>query len=158
MRVEVVKRVPLSFPVARLRAATERSIAALRRMGYGRKRRYTLFLVFVPKRESQKLHRMFLKKKRPADILSFDYGAFGELVLAPELIWEEARRSGRPFFEEAVRLIIHGIVHLLGLHHERSRRLAEKTSRIEQIVFRRLGQKSPGEAGRLLPRRKVSGM
>jgi rRNA maturation RNase YbeY len=47
--------------------------------------------------------------------------------------------AGRPLEEELVTLLIHGVLHLCGYDHERSRREAWRMQEKEQQMRRRLG-------------------
>ena len=60
-----------------------------------------LTLVFVKKRESQRLNRNYRRKNRPTDVLSFSPEAqgegLGELVLCVPILKRQAREQGHSF-------------------------------------------------------------
>lgn len=95
-------------------------------------------LVFVSDQESAKLNARFRKQPKPTSILSFDYGSSGELIVPPHLIRRAAARAGEPFRMRLAALVVHGMLHLAGFHHEPSRRRARHFDRVEREVLERL--------------------
>lgn len=68
-------------------------------------------------------NRRFKKRKGPTDVLAFGFGdeddLLGEVYVSLDRAFEQAREYGVSEFEEISRLIIHGVLHLLGYtHHE----------------------------------------
>ena len=70
------------------------------------------------------LNRNYWGKDEPTDVLSFPQdegdgpdGLAGDIVIALEAVSENADYFGVPFEEEVKRVIIHGILHLLGWDH-----------------------------------------
>ena len=64
----------------------------------------------------------YRKKDAPTDILSFGYQnneseIQGELILCPEIIWENADEDGIEPMEELLKNLIHGILHISGYEH-----------------------------------------
>ena len=154
MRIEVFNRTKVRILRKDLVAKTGKIFSLLRALGYWKKPHYTLNLVFVPDRESRIIHQRFMKKPAAANVLSFDYGAFGELILAPAVIRREARAVGRPFSEAMIRLIVHGALHLAGIHHGHSSVQKQKSIRLEGEITARLGI---GEVRRLRSHRHTPG-
>ena len=72
-----------------------------------------------------RLNRDYRGKYEPTDVLSFpqsegegpDGGPAGDIVIALETVSENASYFGVSFEEEVKRVIIHGILHLLGWDH-----------------------------------------
>jgi probable rRNA maturation factor len=77
-------------------------------------------------------------------VLSFpadDYpdGRFlGDVVISVEKAEEQAKDGGWTLDEEIDRLLIHGILHLLGYDHEKSRKEAEIMRALERKLARAL--------------------
>jgi probable rRNA maturation factor len=79
---------------------------------------------------------------RPTDVLSFSQVEGEEPVVVPELLgdvvisWEtasrQARRLDRPVSSEMKRLLIHGVLHLLGYDHEGDADAAEAMREMEE--------------------------
>jgi probable rRNA maturation factor len=55
----------------------------------------------------------------------------GDVVISVEKAKEQAEQRGRTLDEEMVALLIHGVVHLLGYDHERSRKDARIMGAVE---------------------------
>lgn len=80
-----------------------------------------IVLVFVSAKEIKFLNSRFRKKDKPTDILSFqslDQESFGELILCPEIIFNQARENSWPQKYEYAYMILHGFLHLFGYDHE----------------------------------------
>jgi probable rRNA maturation factor len=106
--------------------------------------RRTVKLILVNALESQKaevsllllddcgitaLNEQYRGKPRPTDVLSFPlYTAeeltdmqpevLGDVVISIETAARQAERAGCALWEEMTRLLVHGILHLLGFDHE----------------------------------------
>lgn len=87
-----------------------------------------LSLALVKNREIQELNAKYRNKNEPTDVLSFPSQAIlptgiqilGDVVISVEQAEKQAGRR-KALEEEIERLLIHGILHLLGYDHERSR-------------------------------------
>jgi probable rRNA maturation factor len=70
----------------------------------------------------QTLNRSYRKINQPTDVLSFgdeeQSDFLGDLAISIEQIETQALEYGVPFDEEFKRILIHGILHLSGYHHE----------------------------------------
>ena len=75
-------------------------------------------------RELERLNRMFLGKDYPTDVLSFPAegpGAIGELAISVERARQQAEEHGHSPTDEIRILMLHGVLHLLGMNHENDR-------------------------------------
>src|SRR5258706_3561383 len=73
-------------------------------------------------RELQRLNREFLGKDYPTDVLSFPAAdGAGELAISAERAREQAAALGHTIEREIQILMLHGVLHLMGLDHERDR-------------------------------------
>lgn len=76
------------------------------------------------------------------DVLSFSYGNMqmdgmpflGEVVIAPKVAEDQAKRARVSLEQELRKLLVHGILHLLGYDHETDR---GQMKRIQTKLLRR---------------------
>jgi rRNA maturation RNase YbeY len=91
--------------------------------------RYLLSLAFVNKGEIKKLNKKFRKKDQATDVLSFELkqgNSLGEIVICPEIVKENAKKDKIPVKKEMIKVFIHGILHLCGYDHKKSKAEAKK--------------------------------
>lgn len=139
MRLEFINRTRRRLPTPALRSFTRRAIRHLHRMGYHLGPRSALTVAFVGEAEGRRLAAKFLRRRAPANVLAFDYGRVGELVMAPGRIAGEARAAGVSCQRMSERLIAHGLLHLAGVHHEGGGRPARRAALGERALLVRLG-------------------
>jgi probable rRNA maturation factor len=95
--------------------------------------RETISLAFVGKAEIKKLNKKFRQKDKPTDVLSFDLseeGYLGEIVICPEVVKEKN--------EEIIAVFVHGILHLCGYDHEKSKKEAMKMQDKEKFYLAKI--------------------
>jgi len=71
--------------------------------------------------ELQRLNRGFLGRDYPTDVLSFPSGTqtdLGEIAISTGRAAHQARQFGHSVDEEIRVLMLHGVLHLLGMDHE----------------------------------------
>ncbi len=80
----------------------------------------------------QDLNRRFLNKDRSTDVIAFPFGeeegVWGEIYVSEDRAKDQALEYRVPFQEEFMRLIIHGVLHLLGYQD----RTTESKDRMEK--------------------------
>jgi probable rRNA maturation factor len=84
------------------------------------------------------LNRQFRKKDDTTDVLSFPAGAgghLGEVAISFDRAREQAADFGHSVEDEVRVLMLHGVLHLVGMDHERDR---GQMRRVEQRWRRRL--------------------
>lgn len=86
-------------------------------------RRFTCLL--TDDRELSRLNRQFLGKDYPTDVLAFPEpgpdGFLGEMAISVDRAAEQARRFGHSVEDEIGILMLHGLLHLIGMDHESDR-------------------------------------
>ena len=102
---------------ARVKRIAARTLAGLK------KKNLALEVYLISDGEMKALNRLYRRKNKPTNVLSFENRRFpagpkgqiylGEVFLAPDYV----RRRG----EDPDLLVIHGLLHLLGYTHEKSR-------------------------------------
>jgi probable rRNA maturation factor len=104
-----------------------------------------LSVLLVSDAEMQRLNRDWRGKDRPTDVLAFAQGEgggaapaglLGDVVISVDTARRQARSGRRPLGREAERLIVHGLLHLLGYDHERSARAAAEMKQKERELAR----------------------
>jgi len=94
------------------------------------------------------LNRRYRAKDKTTDVLSFSFkeGKFntirtemlGDIVISVPAARRQAKALGQRVSVEIQRLLVHGLVHLLGYDHERSAREARRMERMEQLLLKKL--------------------
>jgi probable rRNA maturation factor len=75
-------------------------------------------------RELRRLNRQFLGADYATDVLSFpvnDNGLLGELAISAERAAAQAREFGHSRLDEIRILMLHGVLHLVGMDHQTDR-------------------------------------
>jgi probable rRNA maturation factor len=85
----------------------------------------SFYCLLTTDRELQRLNREFLGKNYPTDVLSFPSGepehSLGEMAISVTRAEAQAREFGHPVDTEIKILMLHGLLHLLGMDHETDR-------------------------------------
>ena len=95
-------------------------------------------LVFVTKKESQKLNHQYRKKNYPTDVLSFagmHKGHLGDLAICPEVVKKQAKEHRLTYQQELGYMVLHGLLHLLGYDHEEDERRARQMMTLQDKIF-----------------------
>lgn len=98
-----------------------------------------IIVVEILEAESRKLNREYRGKNKSANTLSFRYGSdYGEILVCPEVIRREAKEQGKTYKYQMTWMVIHGMLHLAEIHHERSRGAAKRVEVLEERILRKL--------------------
>lgn len=77
-----------------------------------------LSLIFCSDRKILEINKNYLKHDYFTDIITFDYREAekvqGDLFISVETVAENARKYGVTFEQELTRVIIHGVLHIVG--------------------------------------------
>ncbi len=135
-----VRRCPLSG-----RAAADLAREVLRAEGV---RDAAVSLTFVGRRRIRALSRAYLGRDHATDVLAFALpGApglvVGDVYIAPEIAALGARRFGVGVREELRRLVVHGVLHVLGYDHAdgAARTTGTMWARQERLLRRGTGRR-----------------
>lgn len=87
-------------------------------------------LAFISAQEIKAINKQYRHKNKPTDVLSFenikrtgfvfDKKFLGDIIICPEIVAKNAKRKQVTFNQEMLLVYIHGILHLLGMDHEKS--------------------------------------
>jgi probable rRNA maturation factor len=103
-----------------------------------------LSLALVDDDAIARLNKKYRHKARATDVLSFQVEPLanggprilGDVVISIDKALEQAKTGGWTLNEEIDRLLIHGILHLLGYDHERSPKEARVMRALEKKISR----------------------
>ena len=93
----------------------------------------------------RKLNKAYRGKDKPTNVLSFPAGdplLLGDVVMAYGTVAREARIEAKSFKNHVSHLVVHGVLHLLGYDHERTRD-AEEMEKRETKILAKLGIPNP---------------
>jgi probable rRNA maturation factor len=102
-----------------------------------------LSIAFVTDREIAALNWRHLRHRGPTDVISFGFApgakdgpVVGDVYIAPGVARRNAGRHGRGVREETLRLVVHGVLHVLGYDHpeDESRYDSPMWSRQERLL------------------------
>jgi len=89
-----------------------------------RVRHALLSIAFVSDREIAALNWKHLAHRGPTDVISFGFApgarggpVIGDVYIAPGVARRNALAHGRGIREETLRLVVHGVLHVLGYDH-----------------------------------------
>jgi len=101
-------------------------------------RNAALSITFVTDRRIAALNWQHLRHRGPTDVISFafapevrDAPLTGDIYIAPDVARRNARTEGRGVREELLRLVVHGVLHVIGHDHP------EGDERCESPMWRR---------------------
>lgn len=107
-----------------------------------------LSVLFVGDRAMRTLNHTWRGKDKTTDVLSFPLreGRFtniqpemlGDIVISIPIAARQAKAAGHSLAVEVDRLLVHGLVHLLGYDHEQGLREARCMERKEQQLLKRM--------------------
>ena len=111
--------------------------AALRRWARAAAPSLALTVRIVGSREARALNRRYRRRDYATNVLSFPYGASGDVVLCHPVIAREAREQGKSVRAHYAHLVVHGALHLRGYQHD-DNASASRMESAEVRILRRL--------------------
>ena len=113
-----------------------------------------LSIAFVGQGRMREINKKYRKRNRVTDVLAFPESkvllekfrvgpsqkvqGLGEIIICLREVKKNAKRFGLSFEKELAKVLIHGILHLLGYDHERSAQEAKKMEQKEKYYLSRL--------------------
>jgi len=97
-----------------------------------------LSLALIGEKRMRELNRKYRKKNKVTDVLAFSEKEFGlgEVIVCPKKVKENAKKYNSNFRIELARVLVHGILHLLGYDHEKSKKEAQKMKEKENYYLK----------------------
>ncbi len=108
-----------------------------------------LSILFTDDTHISQLNEYYRGKAGPTNVLAFpmseawapgdDSGMLGDIVISVDRTIQESKDSGESVEETVYRLLIHGLLHLIGFDHERSadeeRRMNKEQARLLNLIL-----------------------
>jgi probable rRNA maturation factor len=123
----------------------ERLVRKAARVALGTKVR-SLTVALSDDKRVQALNKRDRRKDKPTNVLSYPSGEktfLGDIVLARQTVWREAREQKKTPADHVAHLVVHGTLHLLGYDHETSDADAERMEALERRILKKLGIADP---------------
>ncbi len=106
----------------------------------------SISVVLIGSKKMKEINYKYRGKNYLTDVLSFsfidetheDEIYLGEILINPEKALIQARQYRATFWQEINRLLVHGILHLLGYDHEASPQDAKKMRQMENKILKAL--------------------
>ena len=109
-------------------------------------RKRSLTIALADDKRVRALNARDRKKDKPTNVLSYPSGErdyLGDVVLARETVWREAKSQGKTAADHVAHLVVHGTLHLMGYDHETSEADAERMEALERRILAKLGIADP---------------
>lgn len=109
-------------------------------------------ITFLDEPSIARINWKHLRHRGPTDVISFGLSretegapVVGDIYIAPAVVREHARQHGVPVREETTRVVVHGVLHVLGHEHpeDGERASSPMWRRQESLVRRLLASPSP---------------
>lgn len=102
-----------------------------------------LCVTLLPEEEIRLLNRKYAGRDAVTDVLAFDLSSEGELLgdiyVAPDVARRSAAERGLDASDELLRLVIHGVLHLVGYDHpEGEERYGSPMFELQEELLRRV--------------------
>lgn len=126
----------------------ERLVRKAARAALGSRQKLSLVVALSDDRRVRTLNKRDRQRDKPTNVLSYPSGekAFlGDIVLARQTVWREAREQKKTPANHVAHLVVHGTLHLLGYDHETSDEDAEHMEALERRILKKLGIADPYE-------------
>jgi len=108
-----------------------------------------LGVAFVGDRTMRRINREYRSIDTTTDVLSFSYleethagGILGEIFVSPAVARSQAEEAGCALEEEVSRLVLHGLLHVLGYDHDTAATRRRMFARQERYLTRHLERAS----------------
>jgi probable rRNA maturation factor len=103
---------------------------------------------YVAGAEARRLNREFRRRDYATNVLSFVYAKrppAGDVVICAPVVAREARSQGKSVRAHHAHLLVHGLLHVAGLDHEKAQERA-RMERRERAILAQLGFPDPYRA------------
>ena len=107
-----------------------------------------LNIVFMSDDELLKINQQFLQHDYYTDIITFDNGTtdkmiLGELYISLDRVRDNAKTIGEKYQAELLRVVAHGVLHLIGYQDKKSEQIVEMRACESDAISLYLSMNSP---------------
>jgi len=99
-------------------------------------------VVIVGDKKIQELNKLYRKKNKVTDVLSFgdwnDAKFLGEIFISLPQARCQAKEYGFTVKKEIARLLIHGVLHLVGYEHEKSLKEEKRMFKKQESILKKI--------------------
>ncbi|MFL5815754.1 MAG: rRNA maturation RNase YbeY [Bdellovibrionia bacterium] len=144
------------------------TIPAVKKLGPKPATAWTASVSLIGAPAMTRLNSTYRGKNRPTDVLSFNspeifqkQGLLGELVICLPVLKRQARELKHTPELELKVLLVHGLLHLLGMDHELGPKQAVEQAKYEQKILEKLltgRSKAASKQGQLKATKMVRGL
>ena len=103
-----------------------------------KKKKTELSIILVGPGKIKELSKKYRRKNRATDVLSFFYDSSGEIVICPREVKKNAKIFKSTYKKELARVLVHGILHLLGYDHEKNESGAKEMHKKEENYLEKI--------------------
>jgi probable rRNA maturation factor len=149
MRIELFIEGNISLPSDRYKNISLKKIKsyANKICSFLNLKKIIITIVICDNKYIRKINRIYRKKDKSTDVIAFAYREnpvpnikcglemLGDIYISLDKAAENAKAYGASFTEEIRRLIAHGILHLIGYDHERSKKDKRIMETKEKKIF-----------------------
>lgn len=100
-----------------------------------------LEIVFLGDKEIKPINRKYKRRNAPTDVLSFELGELGEIIISSDTALKNSEIFHTSFEKEIVLYVIHGILHLFG-YDDGTVREKKRMSKKEDVILEALCQEN----------------
>ena len=97
-----------------------------------------LSIALVGQKRMRELNKKYRGKNRVTDVLAFPGDGLGEIVICSKEVRKNAKKFDSTFGKELARVLIHGILHLLGYDHEKNETAARQMEKKQDYYFSKI--------------------
>ena len=95
-----------------------------------------LSFVLVTAQTMRGLNKQYHRQNRVTDVLSF---SSSDIIICPDVLKQQARRVGEPFWVFLAHALVHGVVHAAGYHHEPKGKKGKQAIKLEETILAKMG-------------------
>lgn len=94
----------------------------------------SLSIAFLGKNKMKAVHEEYLDSREATNVLAFETGELGEILICPLVVEKEAENLDSNFSTHLRRMIVHGVLHLLGHTHQAEEEKQAMLARQEELL------------------------